>query len=288
MSFEIDSRVTLAATAMAVALAAGPVVARAAEETTTLSADAAGRYGPAGMTLVVGGARRWTEADGASALERGRYAEVGASVGINPAWTQGSLAAEWVPFAILQLKLGYDLFGFFGANGSLLRLPSKDSKFGKEELNALAGSEGAGIGHRVTFSPVLRARLGPVVLRNETDLERYALSAAPGWYYESENDTVVARSDWVVVNRSILFANLSEGPSGTTLLVGPMYDVTRSGAAAVARQRVGAALYLARAVRKLGFDRMRLYAIGGVNLSDRNRTGEPFAALGLGGDLDVR
>jgi hypothetical protein len=30
-----------------------------------------------------------------------------------------------------------------------------------------------------------------------------------------------------------------------------------------------------------------VYAVAGVNLSDRNREGEPFAVLGLGGDLDV-
>jgi hypothetical protein len=30
-----------------------------------------------------------------------------------------------------------------------------------------------------------------------------------------------------------------------------------------------------------------VYALAGVNLSDRNREGEPFAILGFGGDLDI-
>jgi hypothetical protein len=74
-----------------------------------ISADAVGRYGPAGGMLFIGAARRWTEADGPSALTRGRYAQVGASAGVNPAYAQGSLVAEWVPIAVLQLKLEYDV-----------------------------------------------------------------------------------------------------------------------------------------------------------------------------------
>ncbi len=137
------------------------------------------------------------------------------------------------------------------------------------------------------LSSVLRARLGRVVVRNQTDLDWYALSRTPGWYHESEYDTLLARNDWLVANRTALVANLWDGPRGATFLLGPMYDVTRSGAAAIIRQRAGGVLFFAPAGAWLGFDRVRVYALGGVNLSDRNRRGEPFGVIGLGGDLDV-
>ena len=275
------------AAALVAALASSPAAARAGEATTTLFADGVGRYGPAGAMLFAGVARRWSEEDGPSALARGRYAQASAAAGANAAYAQAALAAEWVPWSVLQLKLEYDLYGFFGANGALLRLPSKDAKFGTSELDALAGHEESGVGHRVMFSPVVRARLGRLVFRNQTDLDWYALSRTPGWYYEPEYDTLLARRDWLVANRTSILADLGGEPGGATLLAGPTYDVTRAGAAAIVRQRVGVALFFAPAGARLGFDRVSVYALGGVNLSDRNRPGEPFGVLGFTGQLDV-
>ncbi len=276
-----------AALTLALTLALAPVAARGGEATTTVSADLAGRYGPAGLWLSAGVARRWPREDGASALARGRYAQVGLAAGVSPALAQGTLAAEWVPLAPLQLRLQYDLQGYFGANGVLLELPSEDARFGDGALDALSGREAAGVGHRVMFSPVLRARLGRLVLRSQTDLCWYALSSRPGWYHEVEYDTLLARQDWLVDSATVVFVELLGGRAGTSLLLGPLYEVTRSGAAAIVRQRVGSALYLSLAGRRLGLDRVRLYALAGVNLTDRNREGEPFAALGVGGDLEL-
>ncbi len=75
--------------------------------------------------------------------------------------------------------------------------------------------------------------------------------------------------------------------AGDVILVGPMYDVTLAGGAGLVRQRLGATAYWSPAGRWLGLDRARVYALAGVNLSDRNHDGEPFALLGLGGDLDL-
>ncbi len=282
-----ERRTALVPAALLVALAVLPVPSRAGEATTTIFADAVGRYGPAGAMLSAGAARRWTQEDGPSVLARGRYTQLAAFAGLNSAWAQGSLAAEWVPIAVLQVKLQYDVYGFFGANGALLRLPSRDARFGPKELDALSGKEETGVGQRVMLGPVLRAKLGRVIVRNQTDLDWYALSRTRGWYYESEYDTLLPRSDWLVANRTALLADLWDGPGAATFLFGPMYDVTRAGAAGITRERVGAALYFAPAGRWLGFDRTRVYALGGVNLSDRNRKGEPFAVLGFGGDLDM-
>ena len=279
------SRAVRLAAAAATLLAAAPALPR--DATTTLSADAIGRYGPRGISVSAGVARRWTRDDGPSPLARGRYAQVGAVLGLNPAWTQGTLAAEWVPVAPLQLVLQYDAFAFFGAYGALLRLPSPDSRFGAGEISALGGAERTGVGHRLLFTPVLRAKLGRVVVRSQTDLAWYRLSDAKGWYYESEYVTILSENDWLVANRTAVLVELWRGAGSATLLAGPMYDVTRAGAARIVRQRAGAAAFWSPAARWLGIDRPRVYALAGVHLSDRNLQGKPFAVIGLGGDLDI-
>jgi hypothetical protein len=284
---DTEGRGGIGSAALALVLGLLPAAGRPADVTTTISVDAIARYGPPGAMILGGVTRRWTDEGGTSVLTRGTYAQIGASAGINPAYAQGSVSAEWVPIAVLQLGIGYDLFGYFGANGSLLRLPSRDARFGRAELSALAGSEEAGVGHRLTFNPALRAKIGHVLLLSEANLEWYALASQPGWYYESEWDTLVARRDWILANRIALFADLWDGPGGGTLLVGPMHDVTYASAAAIARQRVGAALLFSRAGRWLGLDRMRIYLLAGINLVDRNREGAPFALLGGGGSFDV-
>lgn len=291
MSTELASRSGSARGAVPVALAAAmvlaPVRATAGEATTTLFADAIGRYGPNGIMFIAGAARRWLQDDGPSPLTRGRYAQLGVSFGVNPAYAQGSVAAEWVPVAPLQLGLRYDAFGFFGVNGALLRLPSPDAKFGDDEIDALRGTEETGIGHRVGFRPTLRVRIGPVLAMNQTDLDWYQLSRSSGWYYEWEHDTLLAEDDWLVANRTALMVEAWRGAGEATLLLGPVYDFTRAVASGVVRQRLGVSAYWSPAARWLGFDRPRVYAHAGVNLVDRNREGEPFAVLGFGGDLDV-
>jgi hypothetical protein len=249
--------------------------------------DAFARAAPDGAMLVTGVLRRWGVEDGDSALLRGRYLEFGASLGVNPAYTQAAARVEWVPIAPLQLRLQYDLYGFFGANGALLRFPSASSRFGAPEIDAAGGSEKGGLGQRLLLSPVLRARVGPIVLRSQTDLAWFALSSSPGWFYEWEYDTLVARRDLVVSNRSTVFFELWHGAGEAMLLAGPGYEVTHAARAGITRQRAEGVLFWSPADR-LGFlARPRLFAMGGVNVVDRNRRGDPFAVVGVGVDLDL-
>jgi hypothetical protein len=270
-------------------LALTPGRARSEAPTTILSADAIGRYGPPGAMLSLGATWCWPREDGPSTLEQGRHTQLGVSLGVNPAYSQASAFVEWIPTAPLQLRLQYDAYGFFGANGALLRFPSSGSGFGDAEIAALSGHETGGIGHRLAFSPVLRAKLGRVLLRNQTDLNLYWLSRSAGWYHESEYDTLLAKADWLVSNRTAALLEVWRGEQEAILLVGPMYDVTRAGAGGISRQRAGAAAWWATpAAHWLGLDGLRFYALAGVNLADRNRRGQPFAILGMGGDLEVR
>ncbi len=273
---------TLAASFTGAVARAEPAATR-----TTLSMDAFARAAPDGAMLVTGVLRRWGVEDGDSAIHRGRYLELGASVGANPAYTQAAARVDWVPIAPLQLRAQYDLYGFFGANGALLRFPSASSRFGSDEIKAADGSEKSGLGQRLLLSPVLRARVGPIVLRSQTDLAWFALSSSEGWFYEWEYDTLVAKRDLVVSNRSTVLFEFWRGAGEAILLAGPGYEVTHAVRAGITRQRAEGVLFWSPK-DGLGFlARPRLFAMAGVNLVDRNRRGDPFAVLGVGADLDL-
>jgi hypothetical protein len=230
--------------------------------------------------------RRWGVADGDGALVRGRYLELGGAVGVNPAYLQGSGHVEWVPIALLQLRAQYDLYGFFGANGALLRFPSASSRFGDADIKAARGSENTGLGHRLLISPVLRIRVGRALLRSQTDVAWFALSSSSGWFYEWEYDTLVARHGLVISNRTALLGELWHGAGDAMLLVGPGYEVTRSTTADLTRQRVEGVVFWSPVETFGSFARPRLFVVAGVNLVDTNRRHDPFAVFGVGADLD--
>lgn len=253
---------------------------------TTAHADTAARLAPSGIMLFAGVQQRWNVEDGDGALRRGRYLQLGGAVGVNPAYSQGSAHVEWVPMAALQLRLQYDLYGFFGANGALLRFGSASSRFGEDELMAARGSETSGLGQRLLFSPVLRARVGPVLLRNQTDLAWFALSSTAGWFYEWEYDTLVAKRDLVVSNRTAVLFELWRGAGEAMLLAGPAYEITHAIGADIGRQRAEGVVFWSPVDTLGAFARPRLFVVGGVNLVDRNRRHDPFVIVGLGVDMD--
>ncbi len=237
--------------------------------------------------LFVGALRRWDVSDRESPLLRGRYVRAGVSVGTNPAYAQAGAFGEWVPLAPLQLTAQYDAFGFYGANGALLRFPSASARFGSSAIDALSGTERAGIGHRLMFTPVLRARVGPLLLRNQTELAWYGLSRQDGWFYEWEHDTLLASSDFLVSNRLAALAWLWQGAGDAVLLAGPAYEVTHAGKADITRQRAEGVVFWSPADRLGSFARPRLFGVVGVNVQDRNREREAFGMAAVGADIDL-
>jgi len=273
--------------ALGIASSSWTVPALAAESRTTLQSDLFARAAPGGVMLVTSVYRRWGLEDGASPLLRDRYVQLGASVGVNPAYTQGGPHVEWQPLAVLQLRAQYDFYGFFGANGALLRFPSASSRFGGSEIDAASGSATGGLGQRLLLTPVLRARVGPVVLRSQTDLGWFFLSPGGSWFYDWEYDTLIARHDFVVSNRSAVLCELWRGTGEAAFMVGPGYEVTHAAKAGITRQRVEAVAFWSPVARLGVFARPRAFAVAGVNLVDRNRAGDPFGVFGVGADLDL-
>lgn len=257
------------------------------EGQTTLNADLATRLNPNGIMLTVGGYRRWSGGKDTDTDYPSPYLQGGLALGVNPAYAQAALHGEWMPATFVILRLQYDLYGFFGTNGALLSFPVADARFGKGELDALKGKEERGLGHRIMFQPTLRAKAGPVIVRNQTDLAFFSFGGKGPFFYEWEYDTLLKDGDLLVANRTQILLEAWKGRKDAMLLAGPFYDVTRASEAGLTGQKTGVGLYWVPAESLRSLDRPRIYSQAGVNLENRNRKGEAFFVLGCGFDFDL-
>ncbi len=254
---------------------------------TVLQADLVGIANPEGFMLTLGAYRRWiSEFDRIEAIPSS-YLQAGTMFGINPSYAQASIYGEWMPFLPTQLRLQYDLYGFFGTNGALLSFPSARSRFGNTEIEALEGQEESGLGHRLLAQPTLRGKIGPFYLRNQTDLALYSFDGRGPFFFEREYDTLLKDGDTLVANRSHVLFEAWKGKGDVILLAGPFYEVTHAAGAKLTRQRVGAALYWVPKDRVWFLSRPRIYAEIGYNMQDRNRGQQAFAVFGVGFDYDL-
>jgi hypothetical protein len=215
------------------------------------------------------------------------YLQAGTMLGVNPAYAQASVYGEWMPAIFAQLRLQYDLYGFFGANGALLSFPSARSPFGDREIDALKGHEESGIGHRLFLQPTLRGKIGPLYLRNQTDIAYYRFDARGPFFFEREYDTLLKDGDFLLANRTHALFELWKGKTDQILLAGPFYEVTHAADAGLTRQRIGLGVYWVPVDRLWSLSRPRFYAEVGYNAHDRNRNHEPFAVFGVGFDYDL-
>jgi len=253
---------------------------------TVLHADLVGAANPDGAMLVLGAYRRWIrEFDKVHGIPSA-YLQGGAMLGVNPAYVQASVYGEWMPAIFAQLRLQYDLYGFFGSNGALLSFPSAEARFGDREIDALNGQEESSLGHRILLQPTLRAKAGPLIFRNQTDVAYYRFDGRGPYFFEREYDTLLKDGDFLIANRTHVLYEAWKGKGDEMLLAGPFYEVTHAADAKLTRQRIGAALYWVPKERVWSLSRPRLYAEIGFNVQDRNRDDEVFAIFGVGFDYD--
>lgn len=252
----------------------------------TLHADLFTRLNPDGVMLSVGGYRRCITGKDEETGLTSSYLQGGFALGANPAYGQASLHIEWMPAIFATLRLQYDLYRFFGTNGALLSFPDANAKFGKDQINALSGKEEGGFGHRIMVQPTIFANMGPVVVRNQTDLSYYRFDGKGPFFYEWEYDTLLKDGDFLLANRSALLYEGWKGRKDSSLLVGPFYEITHSAEADLTRERVGGQLFWVPAESLWSLKRPRIYSQVGTNLRDRNRKGEMFFTVGFGFDYD--
>ena len=275
-----------------------PTAASAAPAATTfdeplrliLSADVAGGVNPRAFSTDFGGVLRYTYGrDPTNPLWDDLYVQGGLTVAPNPAWVQTSVHAELSPIAVLQLRVQGDVYRFFGDFDALLSFPSADAEFGDDARDDLDGAEEAGWGYRALFQPTLRYKLGPVLLRNQTDLAWYVLPGEGPYLLELQYDTLLREDgDGLVANRTQALFEVWRGDGeGEVLYVGPQYEYVRSFDAGLTRQRLGGLLLWIPSDVLGPFARPRIYLAAGVNLQDPNRDDEAWVVGGVGLDWDV-
>lgn len=283
-------RAVTAAAALAALLGVRPDGAGAQDAApaarTTLEFDLAGALNPDGLRATLGAYRRWTS-DGGSASLPAPYRQVGLSLAATPAYARGTIHGEWMPHPAVQLFAQLAQYRYFGANAALLSFENGDAAFGDPEVDDREGSEEAAWGQRALLRPTLRIRLGPVLLRNQTDLAWFRFDGRGPYFLEWEYDTLLKDGGWLVADTVQALLNPWQGAGGASLHAGPFFEIARAGASRITQERAGLVALWTGAEHAGSLRRPRVYGQAGVHLRDPNREGEIFITLGLGFDLDL-
>ncbi|MCP4678061.1 MAG: hypothetical protein GY854_21620 [Deltaproteobacteria bacterium] len=261
-----------------------PATAHQMENKWIVHADLVGFINPLGVAAFAGGLFRHPY-DYSERFEMvWSHIQAGAYLGVNPAYAQLAAHMEWMPILPIQLHLEYDHFRYFANFGALLSFDSPDAHFGDEVQKERKGEEELGNAHRVLFRPILKAMVGPVVIRNVTDLAFYHFDGEGPYFFEWEYETLLEKNDMIVLNRTEVMLQAWSGGASAVFLIGPYYEITHAVLTEVQRQRVGG-LFLWIPSDSLGaLGQLRVFAQFGANMQDRNRKNEFYTLFGVGSD----
>jgi hypothetical protein len=250
---------------------------------------AAGLRRVADLDLVATANPAGAELLGALSLRRGwsggdpyapdTYLQGGVLALATPDYAAAGAFAEWQPFPFLQLHVQGGRYQYFGG-GDLISLPAPDAPYGTGDLDRRKDSARAGSARNLQAQPVLQAQAGPVVLRHQATFSWFRFSGGGPWFYEPENDLLLARSDRVEDNLTQVFWEFK--PTWGTVLAGPAVQTTRGKEAGLFRRRVGLAGSWQAAGEWGKAGRPRAFLNLARDQADRNREGQVFLAVGIG------
>lgn len=272
-----------------------PSIVMAAEKESTIkvtdawvtSVDLAAGDNPTTLALLAETRYRHIYHQDSFPLWDGLYRQGGFQINVTPAFGRIGAHAEWLPIAILQLRLQYDRYHFFGQYGSQLSYGAGDEPFGDKEIETRKGEEKTGTGNRILFQPTLQMKFGRYIVRNRIDYAVYTFSGKGPFYHEWEYDTLLKTSDNLFANQLMFFYEFISKSNGKRLLFGPYHEYVRASHAKLVRTRMGANLYYSPMAKYLGFNQPRIWAQAGWNLRDRNRDDEFFFVTGIGADFTL-
>jgi hypothetical protein len=260
------------------------------------------RVNPLGLVDMyrIGWRRRLTQKQGL--LWDDTYTLLGAGTTLTPAWARVGLYAEAQPIALLRVFADIGFVGYFGNFDQVLSWSDPAARFSDQTLSSLgeAGAHRATTGSTVTLGGALRAKAGPIAIRDTAQLTRLDLDLPSGeaWFYDQLSDRLVPDGGFVVLNdldllvvtgglragaRHTFTDNLSGDPEGTD--------------GALAQHRLGPLVALQLADKDPGavFNQPTLFLLVQWWLVHPYRTGQeqpaalPLVAAGFSfnGDLSV-
>lgn len=272
----------LAAVLMLVAL---PAPAFSGNVSSVLELDTAARLNPLGAAFYLNAYQRNVYQRHPSTLWDGLYVQGGVQANINGAFVRAGLYLEWMPIAVLQLRVQLDRYHFNGSYGSLLAFDDVDSAYGDEVLAGREGDEQTAYGSRYSLRPTLRAKFGHYIVRNEINYYHYRFPGAGPYYLDRESEILLAQKDDLFLNNLNLLYEMNGENGGTRSLAGPFYEYARARESGIMRQLLGISLYREPMQRWQGFTHPRWYMQAGYYLQEPNRQGQFYGVVGFGADL---
>jgi hypothetical protein len=208
-----------------------------------------------------------------------QYVQFGGGFGVSSGYFKPQAHLEVKPMKMLTLRAEYDFFAYGGQQHALTAFPSKDSDFGPTALSN--ATEETGTGHKIMLQSRSTLKLGPVYLKNKTEIAYYYMTGNDqgAYMYEVEHDTLVAKGDVIFNAHTDVFFKPWEGRGDAGLFLGPTIEGQHAFRSNLSRTRVGAGAAFTP-VHQIGWMvRPTIQIEGGVNAVDPNRQGEPFGTL---------
>ncbi len=244
---------------------------------------------PLKVVLVAGVHQRHVYNASRSALFDGLYADAGIDALISPSSLGGRVQLEWLPLAVLQLKLSHSVLwytGFPRGVGHGLTFETRDTPFGSAAWTERSGTEERLTVQRSVATATLRGKFWRFSALSETEVALWHVpSGLPGYWYESVYDLLVARAraDLTVMNRTLVLFEALRTEGGLTLSAGPVNEYVHAIDAGLSRDRLGVALVFTPSTDLLGARAPTAVVMAGGTLTHPSRSGEIFFQLALSG-----
>jgi hypothetical protein len=172
----------------------------------------------------------WTKTTSASnsPLYKDAHVALGLSSKLTPAFERVGAWFEYAPLSILDLRAGVEPVYYFGTYKVFLPFERPTARFDDDVIEARVKEAASGFAGRVYVSPTLKARVGSVVGRVKTEISWWkAQEKGEPYFYEPAWDTLIkARGSTVLTVEALALREFKLGGE-KTLLLGPVYDLTR-------------------------------------------------------------
>jgi hypothetical protein len=172
----------------------------------------------------------WTKSisSSESLLHKDAHLGVGVSSKLTPAFERLGAWFEYAPLSILDVRVGIEPVYYFGTYKVFLPFAGPKARFDDDVIEARVKEAASGFAGRAFFSPTVKARVGSVVGRLKTEISWWkAQKEGEPYYYEPAWDTLIKASGSTVLTLEALALREFKLAGEKTLLVGPVYDLTR-------------------------------------------------------------
>jgi hypothetical protein len=205
-----------------------------------------------------------------------------------------ALYVEWLPLAILKIRVQYEFWTWTGLHlglGHGLTFDGRDAPFDEDTLRMRKGEERANIGHRLLLLPTLQLKVWRIVLVDNFEVAGWFVHGGERgqYWYDSIDDNLIRKGavDGTLKNQLILGAIPWDGEGDAQLLIAGVHDFVRTFSARIPRHRLSLLVAYTFLHDLWGMSRPTILTIGGANLRDRNRQYEFFALLGIRVELEL-